>query len=166
MSHIPTITTALLLLLTAPAAGIAQQRVESDLSGDSKISLPIAVVPALWSQVSETAVGTLDSGPAIIASYASSGRLSRSLIGTGVGLLAGAAVGSVYGYHQYDVHEVDPLLSRPTETVLFGIMGGSAGGLLGALAGYLWPDQREQPASVSFAPSTRGSVAVSLVVQR
>jgi hypothetical protein len=72
----------------------------------------------------------------------------------------------VYGYHQYDDDQTDPLLSRGTEATLFGIMGGSVGGLIGAAVGYYWPGRDAPSASVSLVTTGQGGATVSLMMWR
>jgi hypothetical protein len=81
-------------------------------------------------------------------------------------MLVGAAVGSTYGYYQYNDQQEDPLYGRGLETILWGVIGGGVGGMLGGAAGYLIPPRQAQSASVSFNPAPAGGVAVKLTVRR
>jgi hypothetical protein len=78
---------------------------------------------------------------------------TRMLIGAGVGVAVGAPAGAVYGYARFEPCGGDCLLSRGTETVLHGIMGASAGAVLGALAGALWPGRDASTPPVVLGPA-------------
>lgn len=92
-------------------------------------------------------------------------RSARFITGAFGGVLIGAAAGSVHGYRQLDSCEADCLLDPRFEVLLFAIMGGSAGGILGGLGGYLWPQRSARGAELGVAPSRQGGVAVSLSVR-
>lgn len=167
MPRIPSVAAALLLLLALPAASLAQERAESSFNRMGSNPLPATVAPHLPSLASgQGVVSASETRSAAMASPSATDRLSRSLIGLGAGILAGATTGSVYGYQQYDDTQTDPLLSRGTEATLFGIMGGSAGAVIGAAVGFLWPARHAPPARVSLAPAGRGGAMVSLMVRR
>ena len=136
------ISAVFILCLSAPATGAAQHSAQSVLHESGRNALAGAGALPLWVPAAEMASGAADSHPAILAPARSSSRTSRMLIGTGVGLLTGAAVGGLYGHYQFDAQE--SFFNRSFETFLFGVMGGSAGGLLGGLAGGFWPDRQQQ----------------------
>ena len=94
-------------------------------------------------------------------------RVSTALRNGGIGLLAGAAAGGVFGYAVY--HEDDDdwcilICSRGDAglagAAFFGIVGGGAG----VLSGAVFPVDRwrraETPVAVSAAPAAGGGVAV------
>jgi hypothetical protein len=88
---------------------------------------------------------------------------ARMLIGMGFGVALGAPAGAVYGYARFEPCGDECLLSRGMETMLYGLMGASAGGLLGSVVGALWPGRRP---AVAVAPDGRGGLAVGLALAR
>ena len=162
VTRLPCIAGAALLFLTAPGAGAAQQPVGSDLQTADAWTSPGSVPAGLALQSSGQAAGVLDLPPAAVSPSPPPDRTSQILLGAGIGVLAGSLVGGVYGHLQYDPCVEDCLLSRPMESVLFAMVGGSAGGLLGAFVGGLWPERRYESARVSIAPSTSNGIVVSL----
>ncbi len=89
---------------------------------------------------------------------------TRMLIGAGVGVAIGAPAGAVYGHARFEPCGDDCLLSRGTETVLHGIMGASAGAVLGALADALWPGRGASAPAVALAPAGHRGVRMGLTL--
>jgi hypothetical protein len=96
-----------------------------------------------------------------------SSRVSTALRYGGIGALAGAAAGGVFGYAVYHEDEDDWCIlvcSRWDAALAGGALFGIVGGGTGVLAGAVFPAQRwrraETPVVVSAAPAAGGGVAL------
>jgi hypothetical protein len=87
------------------------------------------------------------------------------------GILVGLTVGGTYGYLTYDERcarlEGDCMLSRDVETVLFSVIGGSLGSLIGMGTTYLLDrrDRRGGTAPLTVAPDAAGALRVEVTLR-
>jgi hypothetical protein len=91
-------------------------------------------------------------------------------LGLVTGMLVGMAVGGVYRSLTYDDGDCSRLekecMSREMETVVFALMGGSLGGIIGAGASYFLNRPRTpQPAPFHVAPAAEGGMRVGLTLR-
>jgi len=132
----------------------------------------LLVVPA--PVVAQRAASSSRASPAAPAVAADTGsispreppdRTSRFVIGTTLGALVGAGGGSIYGNQNYEPCTVDCFWDRGHEVLLFAILGGIGGSVIGGLAGWFWPDRPAQSVGVGLAPTRHDGVAVSVSVR-
>lgn len=91
-------------------------------------------------------------------------------LGLVTGMLVGMAVGGVYRSLTYDSDcsrfEEECMFSREMETVLFSLMGGSLGGIIGAGTSYVLNRPRApRPAPLHVAPAADGGMRVGLTLR-
>ena len=144
---------ALALLPASPTPSFAQHRASSSAASEV----------ASGERVSRTWVNTEAGG---ITDPESDERTVGFATGIFAGALIGGAAGTMYGIRHLDPCREDCLLSPGFEMVLYAIMGGSTGGVLGGLTGYLWPRRSADAARVGVHPARTGGVAVSLTIRR
>lgn len=142
-AHLVALTAMLLLVVPAPAVA---QRAAS----------------GAWASAAAPAVAA---DTATVPPREPRDRTSRFVIGTTLGALVGAAGGSIYGNQNYEPCTEDCFWDRGHEVLLFAILGGLGGGVIGGLAGWFWPDRPAPPIDVGLAPTRNAGVTVSLSVR-
>lgn len=121
----------------------------------------VSIVPPLPAELAPTSIERAAVGPA---------RGDQLELGLVTGMLVGMAVGGVYRSLTYDEGDCSPLeeecMSREMETVLFALMGGSLGGIIGAGTSYFLNRPRSpRPAPLHVAPAPEGRMRVGVTLR-
>lgn len=120
-----------------------------------------SLLPPLPAELAPTVVDRAAAGPT---------RGDQLELGLVTGMLVGMAVGGVYRSLTYDSDcsqfEEECMFSREMETVLFSLMGGSLGGIIGAGTSYFLNRPRTPPAQgLRVAPAAEGGMRVGLTLR-
>lgn len=129
------------------------------------VPAPVVAQPAASSSRASADAPAAEADTGSIPPRAPRDRTSRFVIGTTLGALVGAAGGSIYGNQNYEPCTEDCFWDRGHEVLLFAILGGLGGGVIGGLAGWFWPDRPAPPIDVGLAPTRNAGVIVSVSVR-